>query len=905
MIPRKALFFIILFSVLSISLNAQLVVFYTTQKVEYRIPYNKAGGEIYFEGNQLLREMAKEVLREPWQVRLLISCELGMTIQKKGEEDQLTIALKHPIVSGDTLFRRFRVSSELLPSMIRMKLRWANRADTSGFTEQTLTGKPIPLADSLLCSMNIAPFDPEVDTLLVREIEFYYDSLKVLKFMERIELIHDYYASVALLDSLQKFTADLRPGDATLMPVNYLKVEELNRVLARIDARDFPGRLLENAHDPLGLMQKYQQTYKHSRTLTYNLIDEMHKTGAISWNRDVNLLAGYFVSRVFSYVRRSYLMDQQQGRIYGDCLDHFFDQVTFPPEENVAGALLVKMYPDAGQDTIARYISQTIYSAYKVMALQLMEQNLYAEAFTLMENGRQFIAANPAMKGYAADDHLQSRAAEGIFHSYIGIASTCIRGHKYSMADLYLSKADEYASAHADYIRSDSIYRTVFSELFFLRNTDCDQLLNEKKYAEALDCYDQFEQAYSVRDLALVSKQLNEKKLVAKSGLGNLSAMLSEAALKRKESDTALFYYQQATAFRQDVVVSEPVDARLDSLAPLMGGIQYKQIVAEGATALEKRQYTLAVNRLTEAKVLADMYKIDRGHEFDSLWRQSMKFYLIVQLSAAQKKIWANQFDSAEVALNRTETAGFGLGLQNDPDFSAALSNYKIKVREQLCRNIQDSVDIRVIRADRSIALLNFVNAQASLREALDFIKSMPECGITDEPLMDTLNKYSLAVVYQQQMMDARSHVASGNYSEAVRELDNHQQAFYKNKFSRFGLSPEGVYDFIKDRENPYLTEKALVFYIENENYPEALRFLLLAQTQGLPAKSCAGSQEKLAIFFAGEDFRKNRPGQPVIITEAYVPDSDWFTVFRGSYARETSRLLKETQSGSIPVIPR
>jgi hypothetical protein len=847
--------------------------------------------------------MAKEVLREPWKVNLRISCELGLIMQNKGVEDQLIISLNHPHVSGDTLFRHFPVSSVLFPSQISMKLRWANRADTSGFTEQTLTGKPIPLADSLLCSIPIAPFDPEVDTLMVREIEFYYDSVALQKFLGRIELIHDYYASVALLDSLQKFTADLHPENAKLLPVNYLKVEEMNRVLARIDARDFPGRLLQNTHDPLGLMQKYQQTYKHSRTLTYNLIDEMHKTGAISRNGDIDQLAGYFVSRVFSYVRRSYLMDQQQGRIYGDCLDHFFDQVTFPPEENVAGKLMVKLYPEAGQDTIARYISQAIYSAYKVMALQLMEQSLYAEAFTLMENGRQFIAANPAMQGFAIEDYLQSRAAEGIFHSYIGIASTCIRGHKYNMADLYLSKADQYASAHAAYIRSDSIYRTVFSELFFLRNTDCDQLLNEKKYADALDCYKQFEQAYSVHDLELVSKQLNEKKLLAKSGLSNLSAMLSEAALKRKESDTALFYYQQATAFRQDVVRSEPVDVRLDSLAPVMGGIRYKQVVTEGAAALEKRQYTLAVNLLKEAGTLADTYRIERGHDYDSLWRVSMKFYLIVQLSAAQKKIWANQFDSAEIALNRTETAGFGLGLQNDPDFSAALTNYKKKVREQQCRNIQDSVDIRQIRADRSIALLNFVNAQASLREALAFINSMPECGISDEPVRDTLNKYSLAVFYQQQMTDARSQVASGNYSEAVRELDDHQQAYYKNKFSRFGLSPESVYDFIKERENPYLTEKAILFYFENKNHREALRFLLLAQTQGLPAKSCAEVQEQLAIFFAREDYRKNSPVQAIKITDSYVPEGDWFNVFRESYEKETNRLIRGAQSGSIPVI--
>ncbi|MCX6306569.1 MAG: hypothetical protein NT040_16515 [Bacteroidetes bacterium] len=890
---HKKLVILVILSLLPRFLGAQQTISRTSHKVDYRIPYRTSDGKTYVHGNSLLREMAKDVLREPWLVRIRFTCELGLCVVKDSSQYKLQISLGNEAIGGDTVYRHFPVTGVLLPSHISMKLKWANRADTSGFTEEALAGKRVPRGDSLLCTIPIAPFDTLVDTLMVRDVELFYDSLALQSFLDRIELIHDYYAAVSLLDSLQRLTSDLKIDNPGLLPVNYLKVEELNSVISRIDARDFPGRLLNNGFDPSGFLVKYRQVYRNTRSLVYNLMDEVHKTGIIPWDGDADRLAGYFTSRVLSYVSRSFLMDQQQGRIYGDCLDHFFDRDAFPPEEHVALSMLAKMYPDARQDTVARYISTRIYASYRDMAQQLMAQNRYAEAFSMMENGRRFLAANPSMKGISADNRLQSQAAEGICNSFIGIASTCIRSHKYEMAETYLAKADQYATAHAGYISSDSAYRAVFSELFFLRNVDCDQLLDQKKYAEALDCYRQFEDAYSPHDLALVGRQLDEKKSVARMGLGNLSALLSQDALNRKEPDTALFYYKQATLLRKDAKIQEPVDARLDSLAPLMARIRFEQVVREGTMALEKRQFTLSVSRFKDAKILAGKYGIDRSREFDSLYRQAMKNFLIVQLSSSQKKIWGNQFDSAQLALERTETAGFDFGLLNDADFTTAIDHYKTKITEQLCRNLLDSVDLRMIRGDRGIALHNFVKAMLYMREALSFSRSMAVCGIPQQPILDSLAKYADAAVYQQNLADAGSLVASGSYAEAVTTLAGNQQAYQLQKLGRFGIQMADIYDFIRDRNNPYFTERAVSFYLVQGKLPEAVRFLRLAREQDLPAVYCALLQEELGEKLAVQDYAESHEADVIQKVAAYFPADKWYDAFRKSYLGKWNVLVK------------
>ncbi len=893
MVSLKRSLFLILLVLIPGLLSARDTISKTSHHADLRIPYRTGDGKVYDCGNSILREMAKDVLREPWLVTVRVSFELGLDVVKEGDRNQLVISLRRPGISGDTMYRHFPVASELFPSHISLKLRWANRADTSGYTEEALSFKHISLEDSLVDTLPVASFDPQVDTLLVRDVALFYDSLALQNFLSRIELIHDYYASLSLLDSLQRFTADLQLDNHKLLPVNFLKVEELNSVIERIDARDFPGRLLRNDYDPLYLVKKYQETYKHSKSLVYNFMDEMHKTAAIPWNGNADLLADYFTSRIFSYVRRSYLMDQQQGRIYGDCLNHFFDHIAFPQEDSIPAMMLAKMFPDARQDTITRYVSTRIYASYQRLAAKLMDQSQYAEAFSVIENGHLFATKNPSMAGFVTDDLLQSKAAQGICDSYLGIASSCIASHKFHMAETYLHKADQYAVTHAGYIRSDSSYRRVFSELFFLRNADCDQLLEQKKYGEALECYQQFEKTYSSHDLALVNTRLNEKKSMAMIGLGNLSTMLTEDALKRKEADTALFYYEKATALRHEASIQEPKDIRLDSLAPVMARIKFGQIFKEGAGALEKRQFTLAVARLNEAKLLSGQYKFDCGREFDSIYRQAMKNLLIVQLSASQKKIWANQFDSAQMALQKTEESGFDYGLLTDPDFISAIEKFKVKILEQQCRNLQDSVDLRMIRAGRGIALRNFVNATVYLNQALDFARSMPACRIAEEPIRDSISKYSHAAGFQQKMTDIQSLVATGNYAEAIRELVDNQQDFLNYHLGRFGLEMEGIYDYIRERNNPYLSEKAAMYYLSGENYGEALRFLQLVHDQGFQEYTMKGIQNQLGQKIARDDYRKSPQDDALENLAKYNAVKGWFDSFRDSYLDEWHRLVK------------
>ena len=211
------------------------------------------------------------------------------------------------------------------------------------------------------------------------------------------------------------------------------------------------------------------------------------------------------------------------------------------------------------------------------------------------------------------------------------------------MADTYLQKAGHYAAVNARFIASDSLFRAVYSELFFLRNADCDKLLADQRYQTAIECYSEFESTYSASELALVKSRLDIKKQHAKKGLLDFAINKTSNAFAKHEDDTSLYYYDLAIRLQHELHFDREVNSRMDSLDSHLAQIRYARCVNSGKQALDKRQFTLSLTWFIEAKKISDHNRIEAGHDFDSLYQRSIRNYLLVQLSNAQRDIWENE----------------------------------------------------------------------------------------------------------------------------------------------------------------------------------------------------------------------------------------------------------------------
>jgi tetratricopeptide (TPR) repeat protein len=862
-----------------------------TQPILYKIPEDGNSGN----GNEIVREIAKHVLREPWMVRLDLSFTSQVSMGFWDGKNRLRALFLDPVIQGDILYRQFDISDVLIPSHLEMTLRWASRYDSSSFTEQRLVSRRISLHDSILFEIPVDSFDPSQDTILLRDICFSYDSIQLSRFRQRRQLIDDYYASSILLDSLQLVADTIDISNPALLPLHFIQVEEINKVLARINTRNFSQNLPDSGFDPRHLVSRYNSLYKVSRTLTYNYVDALLGTGAVPWDGNLIRIADFFTSRMLSFVWKSQLMDDFHGELYRDYLDHYFEGISFPADQNILESLLRKMYPDAGSDTVIRFVSQRIMVSYRQLARFLMEKNQYAEAISLIENAKKFVAANPVIGNFTDEDELLIHASTEIYNAYVGIASGCIRNQKYQMADDYLAKASEYRSMHPDLIPTDSIYRKVYSELFFMRNSRCDDLLDQKKYEDALGCYRLFEQTYSHDELAPVAEQLFTKKRSALTGICSEAINHSLSAMKHDQPDSALFYFDYAIKLLPALQDDLFIKTRYDSVAPFIGQIRYKQLFTAGRQALERRQFTLAIEYFDQVRLLKDQFRLTPFGEFDSLYRKAMKNHLLIDLSTAMKDIWASRFGAAEASLEQIRILGSTHGLAEDPEFDSALNRFREKIGEQKCRDLNDSVTYQMICADRNIALKNFRNAAVYMKRAVGIANSIAGCGLPTNSVTDSLKKYAPAVIYQENIENARKWVASGGYDTAINILYETEKMYRTCQLEHLGCVSEPIFDFVSSRNNPYLTFQAIQFYQAKSDDREAFRFLTLLQEEDFQSANTKIVQEELGRKLAQLDFLNRLKILPEKGDKQFPPVDKWFRVFKDAYQDEWNRLIRTT----------
>ena len=232
---------------------SQTILLRAEQDQVFRIPWNPRETGLNIYGNEIIKEIARIVLKEPARVSINFRYRLTVTLTQFKEENRLTIGLNHKDIAGDCSYRAFPLKDVMQPSLASLRIRIASREDTSGYSEMILRRLPVFPKDTILTVCRLPAYNPEIDTLLVIQPEFFFDSMAVQLFMNRLNLINDYYASVAMLDSIAWFPEVLDYTDPLQLPFNYFRITEINEVVHQIENRNFGKRLLKEGYDPSGL----------------------------------------------------------------------------------------------------------------------------------------------------------------------------------------------------------------------------------------------------------------------------------------------------------------------------------------------------------------------------------------------------------------------------------------------------------------------------------------------------------------------------------------------------------------------------------------------------------------------------------------------------------------------------
>jgi hypothetical protein len=856
-------------------------------KVKARIRYVSEPVGFEKNSNRVIREIGKENLVDPFNVKIYLYANMHILISPAADgNNSVRIFLKQMVPGGLTRYRRFDISDVLLPDSLKISVSYRNKSDSN---QSTTFNFPLDLpvaGDQPAITFQLPEFDPSTDTLIpgIEGIIFNEDGLT--RFLDRVQLINDYYASSMLLDSLDKQISAIDADSAALLPGNLFRIEGVAKAVRLIASRNFDSTLIAGGDDPANLWSRLRDVDRRSRSLVYTYNETLDNTGVIPWDKDAAGAANALVNGLMKYIIMSSRMNDLNGALFQEYLRTYFTSNVFEPVDEFR-KLTSHMYPGVSPDAASVFMADTIFRAFVLKIETLTGNDEYAEAFDLLNVLGSFAETYQGTFTRSTVDSLESVAATGVFSSYLGIAQSCIEQGKFLMAENYMGRALEYRREYPLWIPSDSLYGRVFRQLFTRRLESCDAMLGQGRFRDAIDCYKTFEKSFNPGEIALVKVQLDQKVDSARRSLLEELVKSSFLAYSHKDPDSALWFYEEAMQVNSDIITGGDRGNLPDSLTALILPIKFDEFVSAGRMALQRRNYGEAYHALS----LADTISKRIGLQTDSLYNADLlsatRYHFLDEISLHTGYIWNNRFDSAYAwAAEVTREAEIS-GLANDSILTAAVNGYISKIGKRRCSNNHEAAELLWIRATRNLEGGRYIIAFNQADSARMIINQNPDCKIRVPGISDSLWKYQPAYNYQVLMDSLKDNVAVGNYSVAISLMLNAERDWVKNRLSGFGFDTFRMYDFVRSRGNISLTLTALNYYLGHAAPDEAFRYLYLLEIGGYQAKEARQIQSDLGTRFAETDFRTDPGYDPVTRLQELCGTDDWYNAFRKAYLEE------------------
>ncbi len=832
---QKILILVVFLLFGSKALVAQKNIFTCSYPVLCTFGYNKEISEYSGIPNEIITLIAEDEIKNPCDIYFRLNTRMLIQIlDPDGRNPMARISFGPQLLSGDIYFRKFSMAGVMKPNRVSFTCRVEKKDSSSIIDLPEVTDLNWLKHDSSLFQCQLPHFSCDSDTLVMQHLHFYFDEAALSQFKERVNLINDYYAGNAILDSLDEKVRETDAGVISYDPGSFfIMLEELNKILMIIKEKDFSRRLNLDSLDPEGFQVQYDRLSRFSLRATKTFRENTKTPGILNSSFSLDSLISKFLDGICRYIRWSMLVTERNSGIYHEFLDRYFYMNAFGDDSAVIRNLALQMFPAQNIDSSLAMISMKINKAYHERADELMKNQQYAETVELLENAHNFSEKNPWLKGNVNDRNIIIKAANGIYNSFLGVADVAIMNGKQEMAHTYMLRAQNYRREHATFITSDSLFTKVFGELVGETLSQCDTLFSLSNYPEAIECYNDFERGFDSLTLSLIHRVIESKIQLC----------------------------------------------------------MYKKLIMEGEKNLGKDDKPEAGRKFFLARELPQNEKFYPDSGLDSLCRITYPFYLIHLLDSGEVRIWTNQLDKARLLADSITFIQRTTGAESSRELSETLAEYRRKVEKRTCWNANETFEILLLHAQREIELKNFTLAALMADSAVLLIRQNPDCLIPSGGLKDTVDKYAQAVDFQNMQQNIDFLVKGGQYDKAISCYPAMEQFFSFENINRFGIECISMYEYIRGISRDKLTIQAILYFQGKNNLQEALKYLKLLRLQDYPKRKAKPVLEEIGKLYACKDFHDQPDIDPVLLVRSYIGKDDWMKKFRFAYYTQTQHL--------------
>jgi len=821
----------------------------------------------------------------PYSVRAGIRfTEEVLLTRLSDDRPELILRIKNVRPFGETFYRGFSVGETLIPSSLNVTMSLVELPDSTPLRMHKMEGLITQQLLQGYRSREIPFIDDERFAVVFSDYLPVYDSLSWQGFHDMIQLINDYYAASALIDTLLSAAEHYSPLTETDIPEKYILLLEYQKIIALLESKQFPSRLNLIENDPERFLPKMQNLIRFTRSAAMTLIQQIPEMKNGFDEKDVSSWSGFFVERLMTYINWSLLMNGIRGDIYREYLDKWFVLPAFQDDRQLFLSLLSGLFPENTPIQSAQRMSLEVWRSYTNMANTLISTNRYAEAVSLLSHASRFRTVNPWMPEVEDSTSLMQLAVKGIFLSYLGIAESCIDQDNLPMAQSFLAKAETFKREIGKQIDGDTLITRIFRKLYRHQLSECDELLADQHFHEAVDCYRRFSYEVSPDAAEFLAEHLKSQQIKAYKGLYRIEEEKVLASMRTRNTDSALVSFDRAAAASLLTGDDGEVNRSLERLASMMLPVQYQNLTDIGATQYYSYKLEEAFQTFSKARNIAEQIGMQPDSIFESMYRESYKHHMLNEISIATAMIWNDELEEARAYIQEIGSVIDLYNLEPDADLQKALENYNRKIDRKVCLDRHRAMEALMARAEQNVEMLQFDVAVRQLGEARQIALNDPGCSLSTTEVGALINKYLSAAFYQEKLKEANRLIALGSVAEALQKVEDNERFYHLKQLNLLQVPFQSLLDFIIESQRIPVYQEGMALFIRNHRWDDAWVCLIRLQQAGIDPRQVAEYQEELGKGLALRDSSGTQVRDPEDMVKGYTGGNRWFAKFAQSY---------------------
>ncbi len=700
------------------------------------------------------------------------------------------------------------------------------------------------------------------------------------------------------IDSILKSNSDLmhqiNVNDVDMLMLNDCRLNEVEAALEFLRFENIASQINFKKNEEIAIYEYFAETITQSNQLRVIINQYISNIDFWYYKKGMDFLAKTDTINAMDKLDKALLANPFYiPALYQKAMLYLFNSQT-NKASGIAIKVALNLYPTGNDWMLIRAMNEQINKQFKTRGEKMLAVDYCNESLEIFMQADTFctyftsIDCEYVKKGISDSKY-------GLYRSYLRVADQAMEAHKYAMAETFVMKAKEYASANRSTIINDETADKFLKRIF---NKYMDLALTYKRSADSRSSI-YIEKANTLCSI-IKDSECEAAFLLKKQEIEATTAVLADhstditpepavTTFKNKYTHKRIRnqhkrnnkYNTTNTKKKTSVLAS-----RSKKILKSKKNNAYSSLIELGNQLSLETKYDEAIVKYQTAKAMKEKSNPKQYVLLDSIISATAINIIHSQLQKADFSIWANELNKADSVYHFCVSIQQKYQLENNVSLNASLNQFKIKMAAKSCQNIQEQLDLLNNKITNYILLKEFTKAQLSLNEAHNTISNNIQCTLQIAKT-DQLSKQLQPITeYYRLKETGRTAYEKGDYKLFTESYDKSDQLYLQSKLDTIGIPDNNIIAYLNYQSNEASIVYAANYFIEFYHFDNCLALLKLLKNKGINAPKVKDIQLKLALKQAKIDKAQLLFDAKTNILK-YTGNDKWFSVFNAEYKKK------------------